>query len=90
LFEIVIPASVKLLGKDCLSKCRSLCEVRFESGSKLSRIGNGAFRATALIQIVIPASGEVLGEDCFAECRSLSSVTFEETVNIKVPLQSVQ
>jgi hypothetical protein len=51
--------------------------VKFESGSRLSRIAEEVFCETGLIEIIIPASVEVIGVKCFAECRSLSSITYE-------------
>jgi hypothetical protein len=38
LIEIILPASVEILGEDCFSKCGSLSSVTFESGSRL--VGN--------------------------------------------------
>jgi hypothetical protein len=77
LVEIILPASVEVLGDGCFCWCRLLSCVIFESRSRLSRIGKEAFRETGLIEIILPASIEVLGERCFSLCKSLSSVTFE-------------
>jgi hypothetical protein len=77
LLEIILPASVEMLGEKCFTWCKPLSSVRFESGSRLSRIENEAFRVTGLVEIILPASVEFLGERCFSECPSLSSVTFE-------------
>jgi hypothetical protein len=77
LIEIVIPASVEMLGKWCFLECGSLTSVIFESDSRLSRIEKQAFSETGLIEIAIPASVEVLGDECFRECIQLRSVTFE-------------
>jgi hypothetical protein len=62
--EIILPASVEVLGEECLPECSSLSSVTFESGSRLSRIESGAFTGTGLIEIILPASIEVLGENC--------------------------
>jgi hypothetical protein len=35
LVEIIIPASVEVLGYECFSQCKSLSDVTFESGSRL-------------------------------------------------------
>jgi hypothetical protein len=58
--------------------CTSLSSFAFESGSKLNRIGKGAFSGCASLEsICIPASIEIVGEKCFYECTSLSSFAFE-------------
>jgi hypothetical protein len=51
--------------------------LKFESMSRLSRIGKQAFAETGLIEIVIPSSVDLIGADCFVECRLLSSITYE-------------
>jgi hypothetical protein len=43
LIEIIVPASVEVLGERCFSECRSLSFVAFESGSKLREVGPRAF-----------------------------------------------
>jgi hypothetical protein len=61
LFEIVIPASIEILGEDCFLKCSSLSEIKFESESKLSGIEKQTFSETetGLIEIIIPSSVEI-------------------------------
>jgi hypothetical protein len=51
--------------------------VRFESGSRLERIEEGAFSGSGLTSIVIPSSVVVLGRYTFYRCKSLESVTFQ-------------
>jgi hypothetical protein len=75
--EIIIPASVEVLAEYCFSGCKSLYLVKFEAGSRLSRIEKQAFFRTGLVDMILPVSVEVLGDGCFYGCRSLSSVTFE-------------
>jgi hypothetical protein len=72
LVEIILPASVEILGDECFSLCGSLYSVTFESGSRLSRIEGRAFSETGFIEIIIPSSVEVLDEECFSWCGSLS------------------
>jgi hypothetical protein len=43
LVDIVIPASVSVLGLGCFLQCSSLSTVSFESNSNLSRIEDRAF-----------------------------------------------
>jgi hypothetical protein len=75
--NMTIPSSVEVIGDDCFYECKSLCEVTFETGSKLQRIETLAFRETGLKKMTIPSSVEVIGEFCFSSCESLSEVTFE-------------
>jgi hypothetical protein len=77
LIDLVIPASVKILGEECFAECKFLSSVRFEPGSRLSRIERGVFRDSGLKDIVIPASIEFMGQSCFAGCKSLLFVIFE-------------
>jgi hypothetical protein len=61
LVEIILPASVEILGELCFSECRSLSSVTCETGSRLSGIAEWAFRETQLVEIVIPSSVKVQG-----------------------------
>jgi hypothetical protein len=36
--SVVIPADVSIIRKKCFCRCRSLCEITFESGIELQRI----------------------------------------------------
>jgi hypothetical protein len=75
--SIVIPSSVVNLGKWSFSWCESLESVRFQSGSRLKRIEQGAFWRCGLKSILIPSSVIVLGKESFSGCESLKSVRFE-------------
>jgi hypothetical protein len=76
--SISIPASVESLGTECLSYCKTLSSVTFESGSKLLRIEARAFFHSGWFGLIsIPASVESLGDDCFSQHKSPFSVTFE-------------
>jgi hypothetical protein len=52
--------------------------ITFEPGSKLERIHESAFLASALRSIVIPPLVRVLETSCFAWCRFLESVSFSQ------------
>jgi hypothetical protein len=43
LIEIIVPASVEVLGEKCFYDCRSLSSVTFESEAKLREVGQDAF-----------------------------------------------
>jgi hypothetical protein len=77
LVEIILPASIEVLGERCFSEWKSLSLITFESGSRLSRLEMRAFYGTGLVEIILPASVEVLGERYFYGCSSLFSVTFQ-------------
>jgi hypothetical protein len=75
--SIGIPSNVEVIRKDCFYHCESLCEVTFESSSKLKEIGEDVFCECAIKSIRIPSNVEVIGKKCFCYCRSLFGVTFE-------------
>jgi hypothetical protein len=77
---IRIPSSVEFLGKECFYGCESLCEVTFESGSKLKRIEEHGFEGNCVSMIQIPSSVEFLGTGCFWGCNWLREVTFEGNI----------
>jgi hypothetical protein len=55
--SICIPASVEVLGENCLANCRSLSRLTLESTSKLQRIEAAAFSSCSQLKsICIPAS----------------------------------
>jgi hypothetical protein len=74
---ITIPSRIKSIAQYCFSNCKSLCEIKFEAGSKLQRIEAGAFYLTALKTIQIPSSVLSIDGNCFGYCKSLYEVTFE-------------
>jgi hypothetical protein len=48
LIEIIIPASVEVLGDECFCKCIRLQSVTFEPGSRLREVGRKAFSGVAV------------------------------------------
>jgi hypothetical protein len=89
LTDLVIPSSVKSLGKGCFSWCKSLSSVTFESLSKLVRIEEFAFFQSGLVCIVIPSSVASFGHECFSNCQRLRSVTFERGSRLRQVGQNV-
>jgi hypothetical protein len=76
--HVVIPNWAEFLYSGCFSRCQMVCNVNFESGSNVSRIGDSAFdKCFSLSSISIAASVEVIGRQCFRECSRLAIVTFE-------------
>jgi hypothetical protein len=49
LIEIIIPASVEVLGAGCFSKCRSLSSVQIEAGSRLPPNQEKALRGSWIV-----------------------------------------
>jgi hypothetical protein len=58
--SIGIPRNVELIGEQWVDYCQSLCEVTFESDSKLKEICAYAFGETGVDMIEIPAGRERL------------------------------
>jgi hypothetical protein len=69
-----------LIGEECFCECRSLCEITFESESRLRGIEKGAFSRSGVKRIQIPSSVGFIGKECFRGCRSLREVIFEGEV----------
>jgi hypothetical protein len=75
--DLVLSPDYETLGR-CSFIERNCSSIAFESGSKLTRIGDHAFAlCSSLKAICIPASVEFLGEQCFLRCMSLIQLTFE-------------
>jgi hypothetical protein len=73
-----------VLGAQCFCDCHSLTQFTFETGSRLSQIGEGAFFACdSLSSIVIPKMVRILKTYCFNFCSSLCSVVFESESNLE-------
>jgi hypothetical protein len=79
---IEFPSSLESLGNRCFDRCKSLSEVKFQSGSKLKRIGWCAFSDVAVGTIRIPASVESVGCD-FVSSNSSYEVFFESGSKLK-------
>jgi hypothetical protein len=81
--SIGIPSNVEKIGEWCFSRCESLSEMIFESGSKLKDIGNSAFSDSGIKSIRIPSNVEKIGKCCFSRCESLSEMIFESGSKLK-------
>jgi hypothetical protein len=80
---IGIPNNVENIGNKCFYECRSLCEIVFESDSKLKEIGDSAFRDLGIKIIPIPNHVEKIGNECFYEGESPCEVVFERDSKFK-------
>ena len=76
--KVFIPNTVRELEDNAFRYCLLLCEVTFESNSRLEIIGESCFSDCGFRKIVIPKSVKSIGDFAFSDCRHLCSFTFEE------------
>jgi hypothetical protein len=74
--EMTVSRNIEILGSNCVSSCKSISPITFESNSHLTRIESAACSRSSLQTIMIPKNVEILGSACFPY-SSLSSITFE-------------
>ena len=78
--KLFIPNTVQELGEYAFTGCLKLCEIIFEPGSELKKIGRCCFLANAVKSVVIPKSVQYIGERAFYGCSKLNSLTFEKGI----------
>lgn len=76
--EIVIPNSVKEIGKRAFNKCDKLQKVTLSSN--LKSIGDSAFRKTGISEVIIPNSVETIGSVAFFECKNLKKIQLSQNL----------
>ena len=76
--KVVVPSSVRELGKSAFAGCRRLREVVFERDSLLELVGDFCFSECGLREVVVPRSVRRIGEGAFCGCLDLASLRFEE------------
>lgn len=92
--NIVIPASVEIIGNMAFCYCRNLETVRFEADSKVKVIEGGWYGASGiptgvfqncsnLKEINIPASVKTIKGGAFSGCELLKKVTFDKNSNLE-------
>ena len=69
--------NVTSIGANAFQNCSKLKSITLSS--KLTTIGNEAFRNTGLTSISIPASVTNIGDVAFIECASMTSITIEDS-----------
>jgi hypothetical protein len=68
--SVSIPADVSIIGQNCFSCCKSLCE-------------EISFQESGVKKIQIPSSVELIEKECFYQCKSLCEITFETGSSLK-------
>ena len=81
LTTITIPAKLKTIGGSAFCGC-PLSTITFTDGSKLTEIGEGAFKGVAIQTLIIPKGVKKLGSWAFAECKNLKTVVLPEGIEL--------
>jgi hypothetical protein len=81
--RVLIKNFIEHISARCSCGCKSVCEVVFESGSKLKSIGDSAFLHSRIKVIRIPNNVENIGKQCFSCSQSLCEVVFESESKLK-------
>ena len=77
--SVEIGSDITKIGIYAFSDCGKIASVTFGKNSKLTSIGDGAFRGcSSLASMIVPSKVTQIGECAFYECRSLSSLTLPE------------
>jgi predicted metal-binding protein len=81
--RIFIKNFFEIISGGCFRGCNYLCEVVFESDSKLKQIGDCAFYHSGIKSIRIPNNVEKIENNCFSMCESLCEIVFESESKLK-------
>ena len=77
--RLVIGKDITYIGKFNFNTCSKLQSVTFEEGTKLERIGWGAFGYSSLPEITIPDTVTQIDGYAFYFCENLTKVTISES-----------
>ena len=77
--SVVIPASVKVIGKDAF-RLSGLTSVSFGENSQLETIGDSAFSGCAFSSITLPNGLKSIGKMAFDGCKNLKDITIPNSV----------
>jgi len=75
--EIIIPNSITVIREVAFLDTLNLTTVTFLPNSRLTTIGDRAFRLSAINNIHIPRSVTTIGDDAFASTFNLETVSFD-------------
>ena len=77
--SVEIGSDITKIGIYAFNDCGKIASVTFGKNSKLTSIGDGAFRGcSSLASMIVPSKVTQIGECAFYECRSLSPLTLPE------------
>lgn len=82
LTEIVLPSTLTKVDESAFENCSNLTKVTFQDGElntwNLEKIGDMAFKNTALLEIALPVSVKMIGTESFSKNLKLTKVTLQE------------
>lgn len=100
--KLVIPSTVKVIGKNAFSALENLTEIIFDGESRLETIGDEAFLdCKKLTEFTIPTAVTSIGKKAFSGCEklnieslpqgltSLAESVFEKTATLKINLINI-
>lgn len=71
---IIIPDTVKILGKHCFNECRSVKEFKFGNNVEILDVGSFSY-CEGITDIIIPESVKIISDYAFRNCTNLQRVT---------------
>lgn len=80
--SVNIPAYMTIVGTRMFDSCKSLTEVTFTDGGRLTKISNYAFNLTKITSIVIPDSVTTINTYAFSNCSALTEVRLPRSLSI--------
>ena len=76
--KVIMPSTVKTIGKEAFSNCRNLQSIKLPKGIK--KVENKAFaNCSSLEKIIIPESMKSIGSKAFVNCKNLTDVNIKSS-----------
>lgn len=72
--EVVLPASLKTIGKNAFMDCTNLESVTFAEGTQITTLGEGCFSGSGIKEINVPQSVKTIEREAFYGCSALKTV----------------